>query len=105
MNSATVSEMKGMYIIAPKAAATAIKASTSVMGACLYCCCGLETMDGQPGAVAAVGGVMAGGAKVWGSGGYFLVFTLPFFPSTRVVAFRLRLVWSKMNASRKRRWR
>ena len=77
-------------------AAITITASTSVMGACVYCCCGLETMDGQPGAVAAVGGVMAGGAEVWDSGGYFLVFTLPFFPSTRVVAFRLRLVWSKM---------
>lgn len=29
-------------------------------------------MDGQPGAVAAVGGVMAGGAEVWGSGLLFL---------------------------------
>lgn len=64
--------MKGMYIIAPEVAAITIKASTSVMGACLYCCCGLETMDGQPGVVAAVGGVMAGGAEAWGSGLLFL---------------------------------
>ncbi len=61
-----------MARFAPKATATTIKASTSVMGACLYCCCGLETMDGQPGAVAAAGGVMAGGAEVWGSGLLFL---------------------------------